>query len=823
MKLLVTIAVGFLLTLAGAAGADEQSVQVVRAVAGQRGGCYVANRAPLAPSGLIKLPIGAITPKGWLRHQLELARDGMVGHLAEISPWCKIEDSAWASPKGQGQNPWEELPYWFKGYGDLGYVLKDEATIRQARRWIDGMLASQEPDGWFGPRSLKKGEGGAFGNNPTGADYWPYMPIFNALQSYYEYSGDPRVIHCLKGFFRYQLDHAGPRFLGNWADVRKGDNLESVYWLYNRTGEPWLLDLAKKIHRGGSDWNRGLPNEHGVNLSQGFREPAEYFLQSGDPKDFSATVRNYRTVMDVYGQFPGGGFAADENCRPGYVDPRQGFETCSWVEFMHSFEMLTKISGDPLWADRCEEVAFNSFPASMSPDLKGLHYLTAPNQPQLDRLDKSPGIQNGGPMFIYSPWEFRCCQHNVSHGWPYYAEELWLATADKGLCASLYAASEVTAKVGEGTAVTVAETTDYPFDGTIQLKLSTPKTVRFPLYLRVPRWSAKPTLQINGTETPVAAEGLSYIRIERDWNDGDAVTLHLPMALAVKTWAKNKSAVSVDYGPLTFSLKIGEKWSRFLGTDKWPGWEVFPTTPWNYGLVLDEKDPATSFELTRKAGPLPPQPFTPEAVPIELRAKARRIPNWTLNGRGLINLLQPSPVRSNEPLETVSLIPMGAARLRVSVFPTIGDGPAAHDWVEPPDFRASASYISFPEAPDALSNGSKPARSNDQNVPRFTWWPHSGTREWVQYEYMPPRKISATEVYWFDDTPKGGCHVPASWRLLYKDGQTWKPVEDASGYGTKPDQFNRTTFHTVETRGVRLEVQLQKGSSGGILQWKVSQ
>ena len=156
------------------------------------------------------------------------------------------------------------------------------------------------------------------------------------------------------------------------------------------------MDLAKKIHRGGTDWDRGFHSEHGVNFSQGFREPAEYYLQSGDPKDLPATVRNYRTVMDVYGQFPGGGFAADENCRPGYVDPRQGFETCSWVEFMHSFEMLTKISGNPLWADRCEEIAFNSFPASMSPDLKGLHYLTAPNQPQLDRLDKSPGIQNGG-------------------------------------------------------------------------------------------------------------------------------------------------------------------------------------------------------------------------------------------------------------------------------------------------------------------------------------------------------------------------------------------------------------------------------------------
>ena len=148
----------------------------------------------------------------------------------------------------------------------------------------------------------------------------------------------------------------------------------------------------------------------------------------------------------------------------GYGDPRQGFETCSWVEFMHSFEMLTKISGNPLWADRCEEIAFNSFPAAMTPDLKGLHYLTAANLVQLDCHNKAPGFENGGNMLGYSPFEcYRCCQHNVSHGWPYYAEELWLATADGGLCALLYAASTVAAKVGDGAAVTLAETTDYPF------------------------------------------------------------------------------------------------------------------------------------------------------------------------------------------------------------------------------------------------------------------------------------------------------------------------------------------------------------------------
>src|SRR5436190_9136520 len=95
---------------------------------------YVGNRQPLLPSPLMKLPIGAIEPQGWLRHQLQLEADGMIGHLEEISKWCKFEDSAWASKDGKGEFGWEELPYWLKGYGDLGYVLRDEKIIANARK-----------------------------------------------------------------------------------------------------------------------------------------------------------------------------------------------------------------------------------------------------------------------------------------------------------------------------------------------------------------------------------------------------------------------------------------------------------------------------------------------------------------------------------------------------------------------------------------------------------------------------------------------------------------------------------------------------------------
>jgi hypothetical protein len=823
--LATAILCGLVLPFVKAQTPDE--VKVVKEVPAQAsGGPYVGNRDPLRPSGLIKLPIGSIVPKGWLRQQLETEAKGMTGHLEEISEWCKFDGNSWADPQGKGHSGWEELPYWLKGYGDLGYVLKDETIIKEARRWIEAVLAGQEADGWFGPRGLKTSLDGK-------PDLWPHMIMMNVLQSFYEYTNDPRVLPFLTKYFQWQLKVPDADFMaGYWPKLRMGDNLESVYWLYNRTGDKWLLDLAAKIHRCGANWTDGVPDWHGVNLSQGFREPGVYFLQTRDKKYLEAAERNYQSIMGTYGQFPGGGFGADENCRKGYTDPHQGFETCAIVEFMHSFEMLTKISGNPLWADRCEELAFNSLPAALTADQKALHYLTGANMVQLDKNNHAPGVQNDGTMLSFSPFAvYRCCQHNVSHGWPYYAEELWLATADQGLCASLYAASEVEAKVGVGTPVKIAEDTDYPFSDTIRLKMALPKPVRFPLYLRIPRWCANPSVQINGKGVATNAGPLSYAVLDREWKDGDSVHLQLPMTPSVRTWQKNKNAVSVDYGPLTFSLKIGEKYVRYGGKDDWPEQEVFPTTAWNYGLVLDAKNPASSLEIVRKDGPVPAQPFTTDAVPLQIKARAKKIPGWKLDPNGLVGKLQLSPARSEEPEETVTLIPMGAARLRITAFPTIGGGPDAHDWAARPEVTASASHLFANDTLDALNDGELPARSSDETIPRCTWWDHKGTRkstdntiEWVQYDFAKSRTLKVSEVYWYDDEPrKGGCRAPASWRLLYRSGNEWTPVKLMEGttYGTALDRFNKVTFEPVETTAIRLEVKLRPDFSAGILEWKV--
>ncbi|HTL58480.1 MAG TPA: beta-L-arabinofuranosidase domain-containing protein [Candidatus Limnocylindrales bacterium] len=796
---------------------DNHVSTVVRPATSAASPVYTANRQPLVPSAFVKLPIGSIAPRGWLLHQLQLEADGMTGHLEEISKWCKFENSAWASADGHGQFGWEELPYWLKGYGDLGYVLKNPQIIQHSRKWIDAVLASQEPGGYFGPRANKTGLEGK-------PDLWPHMVMCNVLESFYEFTGDSRVLPFLTKYFQWLNTQPGENFgAGYWPKIRFGDNIESIYWLYNHTGDGFLLELAKKIHDNMARWDGGVVNWHNVNIAEGFREPGVYYQQAADQKFLDAAERNYQTVIDRYGQFPGGGFAGDENCRPGFTDPRQGFETCGMVEFMHSFEMLTKISGNPIWSDRCEEMAFNSLPAALTPDQKALHYLTCANQVQLDKGNKSPGVENEGTMFSYSPFEvYRCCQHNVSHGWPYFAEELWLGTPDRGICASLYAPSEVTAKVGQGGSVTINEQTDYPFDSVIQLTISAAEPAKFPLYLRIPRWCQAASIRVNGQHLALKTEPLHYVRIERIWHNGDRVKLELPMQITVRRWEKNNQAASVDYGPLTFSLKIGERWSRYGGTDAWPETEVFPTNSWNYGLVLDAKSPAKSFKVVRKSGPLAVQPFTPQTAPIELRAKAKRIPSWKQDALGLVGKLQPSPVTSDQPVETVTLIPMGAARLRISAFPVIGTGPDAHEWPATRSPPVSASHCCPSDSVEAVVDGLEPKNSNDHSIPRFTWWDHRGTSEWVQYEFAGKRKVSSVQVYWFDDSGVGSCRVPQSWQILFREAEHWTPVTTESAYEVKRDKYNRVAFKPVATTGLRLEVKLQREYSAGILQWKVA-
>lgn len=649
---------------------------------------YTSNRAPLTPLHFIKLPVGAIQPKGWVLKYLELQRDGLTGQLGNISAWLEKNNNAWFSGNGQGDHGWEEVPYWLKGYGNLAYILKEETMIAETKQWIEKVFQSQQPNGYFGPRILP----GDKQNDTTAIpDLWPNMIMLWCLQSYYEYSGDKRVIPFMTNYFKWQLSVPQERLLKTyWENSRGGDNLYSIYWLYNRTGEKWLLDLGTKIHNATANWTQtnNLPNWHNVNVVQCFREPATYYMQTKDSAMLNATYNNHYLIRNIYGQVPGGLFGADENARKGYDDPKQAVETCGMVEQMASDEILTGITGDPMWMDNCEDVAFNTYPAAVMPDFRGLRYLTAPNMVVSDGKNHAPGIQNEGPFLLMNPFSSRCCQHNHAQGWPYYAEHLYMATPDNGLAALLYSNSTVTAKVGsgKGAQVSLEQTTNYPFDEAIRIEVKAATPVNFPVYLRVPAWCNNASVTVNGQAVNVTVDASSYIRLENKWKSGDVIELRLPMKLAIRTWAKNKNSVSVDYGPLTFSLKIDEaykqvdsksssigdsKWQANADQTKWPSYEIYPASMWNYGLLLNNKPLTEQFEMVKRAWPASNFPFTQGEVPIVLKAKGKIIPEWTLDKYLMVSELPVSPVKVTTKEQTIELIPMGAARLRISSFPVI--------------------------------------------------------------------------------------------------------------------------------------------------------
>ena len=634
---------------------------------------YVNNRAPLRPNVFVKLPLGSVKARGWVGEMLRRESEGLAGRLGEISDWLDKKGNAWLEEGGS--HGWEEVPYWLRGYHALACQLADEAKLRESHFWIDAILRSAQPDGYFGP--VNAGKDGR-------RELWANMLALQILQDYYEHTADERVLPVMTAYCRWELAYPDEKFLRDyWENSRGGDNLLSVIWLYNRTGDEFLLQLMRKIHRCTANWMQGtsLPNWHNVNVAECFREPATFSLLPGEERALGYTYNNFHLIRRIYGQVPGGMFGSDENCRHGYIDPRQGTETCGFVEQMLSDEILMAQTGDMMWAANLEDVAFNSLPASMTEDLKALRYLTCPNMVQSDSRNHHPGVDNRGPFFSMNPFSSRCCQHNHAMGWPYYAQNLVLASADGGAAILTYSDCQATLMVGSGQRVTLDEQTHYPFGEDVLITvggLGRKGSATFPLYLRIPAWTTDAHVQVNG-QTIDCRPTQGLLRISRTWKDGDRVQLYLPMRLSLRRWALNKNSVSVDYGPLTMSLLIRERrqqadsrqtaigdshWQEGADASQWPTTEIYAASPWNYALVPCVK----GMSVERKAWPQDNYPFALESVPLRVKASGALVPSWGQDETGLCQVL-PDACEPRGEVEQLTLIPMGAARLRISAFP----------------------------------------------------------------------------------------------------------------------------------------------------------
>jgi len=624
----------------------------------------------LAEPSFRPLPLGAIQPEGWLRRQLRLQADGLTGRLDEF--WPDVAQSQWFGGQAEG---WERAPYWLDGLIPLAWVLGDEALQSKARRRVNQILETQRRDGWYAP----------YPSDPTAKPYdlWAILLANKVLIQYHEATGDAAVLEAVLRNLRAILGVLDRTPLFGWGRFRWFEGLIAVHYAYERTGEPWLLDLAGKLHDQGFDYmsffagedvvsptpRRGLWTweKHVVNTAMALKAYPLAWRFSRQPQQRGFAQRMLETLDRYHGQV-NGMFSGDE-CLAGR-SPTQGTELCAVVEAMYSLELALALGGDPALGDRLERIAFNALPATFTADMWAHQYDQQVNQVQCTINPEHMWSTNGPESNIFGlEPNYGCCTANLHQGWPKFAAHLWMRSPDGGLAAMAYAPSTARFQV-RGQSVRVTLDTDYPFRDTLRLVVATERPVRFPIVLRVPGWTQGGSVRVGaGPEKPLEAG--SFHRLMREWKGSTGVEVRFPMS--VKTTRRYNQAVALERGPLVYALKLGETWTR-VNADKphrelpHGDFEVRPSTPWNYGLLVDEDRPETS--VTFEQQPVGEKPFAPEGAGTIARVKGRRLPGWKLE-RGWAQEIPPGTQTSGEPLEDLTLVPYGCTRIRIAEFPRL--------------------------------------------------------------------------------------------------------------------------------------------------------
>jgi len=642
-----------------------------------------------------ELPLTTIHVEGWLRRYLEKQRHGLTGHLEHAG--YPFNTPGWAGGRPgdhKGEEHWwpyEQIGYWVDGMVRCGHLLGDSFLLDRAQKHFDHVLDNPDPDGYLGPKFMK---------TPGDCNRWPHAVFFRALMAHHEATGDDRI---LAGIAAHFLSGSAPH-----STVREACNIEAALWAYERTADKRLLDHAVAAY---DEFNRLSPDhdtslktllsdkpgsEHGVTYNEMAKLGAILYVYTGRRRFLDATVNAYRKLDRDHMLVDGVVSSTERLCGR---DPLASHETCDIADYTWSVGYLLIATGKAEYADKIERACFNAAPGAVTGDFTALQYFSCPNQVVADRASNHNEFFRGSEWMSYRPNPgTECCPGEVNRIMPNFAARTWMSDGSGGLAATLYAPCRIMTRVGaRQQEVIIVEETQYPFSERIDFRVHTIGPAAFALSLRIPGWCTSARLLLNGKPLDAKCDSGTFVKIRRTFENNDRITLVLPMELRLSRWPRG--GIAIERGPLVYALRIKEDWQIDQNPPKpatpdFPAFNLYPASPWNYALCVTEKTLSTAVEVVHR--PCTSDPWSIDTAPIELRVRARRVAGWKIERKRSVTGLYPNatftgfepvqkkgdfmltpqlpdpatlPARLAKKVETVTLVPYGCTKLRITIFP----------------------------------------------------------------------------------------------------------------------------------------------------------
>ena len=646
----------------------------------------------------IELPLRSISPQGWLKTFLLNQRNGLTGHLDSCGypfnapGWISSEIQAPADKSGwEYWYAYEQHAYWLDGMVRAGYLLNDEFLIGKALPQISYVLDNPGHDGYLGPEPIKAEKT----NNR-----WPHAVLFRAIWAHYSATSDSSIIDKLLAHYRSNTS--------THSLFRDACNIETMLRVYHVTGDHELLTMAQEafarynVAYKHTDMSMSslasdkVATEHGVSFNEIGKLGAILFSYTGNTDYLNPVLNGYEKINRDH--LLASGVCSSEERLSG-KDPLRCYEICDITDFTWSLGYLLFASGNAAYADQIEKACFNALPGSVTKDFKASQYFSCANQIIADHQSSHTVYRKGNSRMSFRPNHIpACCSSNISRAMPNYISRMWLNDAQGNITAALYGPSVITfSPPDQGVTVTIEEQTGYPFSEQIDFKFRTPYPCTFTFKFRVPSWCSEAKWHVNGVEQSQKLMAGSFHSVEREFNNGDVITLLLPMELKLTRWPQG--GIALEAGPLLFSLPIQEirhiDTAEKLCTAQLPAFNMYPNSPWNYAICLDEE---SVRNILIKTGSVSDAPWSADSPPLYIEVPARQVHGWDMHKctdikmhlpcagdldtgieiasrKGNFNFTPDLPdaaflkAKLSNDIEIIKLVPYGCTLLRMTVFP----------------------------------------------------------------------------------------------------------------------------------------------------------